>query len=188
MSEMITGYLTQLLLQTWKRAFAPQDLFCFSIHILWTKKITFHFKLLLVKKTVFLFQCRFHDVLFPPALINAIDSLGLQLQSVHTCTSVLDLDFIGSDLSPKQILPEFSRSLFDEMYRNLPQADRKKSPKTLNNIFSEMSSFTYSRCGFYRIGKYMSFFPLEEFKVENMEITRMNYRLAQAVVAEILPM
>lgn len=66
------------------------------------------------------------------------------------------------------------------MYRNLPQTDRKINP--LNNTSSEISaSFTFSYSGFSRIGKYVRFFSLEEFKIENMEITRLTYRLAQAV-------
>lgn len=100
---------------------------------------------------------------------------------------MLALDLIYSELSPKQNLAEFSRHLSDELYRNLPQTDGEKNKNNpYNNSFSEISaSFMFSYSTFSRVGKYMCFFSLEEFKIDN--IISMNYRLTQAVVVEILP-
>lgn len=103
---------------------------------------------------------------------------------------MLALDLIYSDLSPKQSLAEFSRHLSDELYRNLRQTDGEKNENNpLNNNFSEISaSYMFSYSSLFRIGKYMCLFSLEEFKIENIEIISMDYRLTQAIVAKILPM
>lgn len=131
-------------------------------------------------------------IMYFSSCINKCNRLspGLQLRSIHIGSSMLDLGLVYSDLSQKQHLAEFSRNLFDEMYRNLPQTgkqtNKQQNPKWIIWNFSIIYIFNY---GLSRIGKYLSssffFFspPWEEFKIENMKMTR----LAQAVVAEILP-